>query len=46
MSKAQTDLQIHNQLRAKHHAPPLVLSNWLCQRAQHWADHLAGIQKL
>jgi uncharacterized protein YkwD len=46
MSKAQIDLQKHNQLRAKHHAPPLVLSSWLSQRAQNWADHLAGVQKL
>lgn len=27
-------------MREKHHAPPLVLSKWLCDRAQRWADEL------
>lgn len=42
MSKAETDLKIHNELRAKHHAPPLVLSDWLCKRAQETAEKMAN----
>ena len=40
MEKAQAELKRHNELRAKHHAPPLVLSDWLCKRAQSWADNM------
>jgi uncharacterized protein YkwD len=32
----------HNQLRAKHCAPPLVWSDTLARTAKRWADHLAS----
>jgi uncharacterized protein YkwD len=31
----------HNFYRAKHHASPLVLSDWLAKSAQDWANYLA-----
>ncbi|XP_069976629.1 uncharacterized protein [Penaeus vannamei] len=34
-------LRAHNLYRARHEAPPLVLSNELCQLAQSWANYLA-----
>ena len=40
--KHQQELARHNHYRAKHHAQPLVLSGWLCNYAQQWADYLAN----
>ncbi|XP_042887705.1 ensconsin-like [Penaeus japonicus] len=37
----QDCLSAHNLYRARHEAPPLVLSNELCQLAQSWVNHLA-----
>lgn len=36
----QQELARHNEYRAKHHAQPLVLSEWLSKGAQKWAEHL------
>jgi len=36
-------LRTHNELRAKHGAPPMTMSDDLCQSAQAWADHLEKI---
>ena len=44
-AKAQAELAKHNQYRVKHHANPVVLSEWLCKGAQAWADHLAKNNK-
>jgi len=35
-------LAYHNQVRATHCAPPLVLDNGLCQIAQSYAEKLAS----
>jgi glioma pathogenesis-related protein 2 len=42
----QEALDTHNQLRAKHGAPPMKLSNALNQKAQRWAQNLARLGKL
>ncbi|CAH1271496.1 GLIPR2 [Branchiostoma lanceolatum] len=39
---AKNCLTAHNELRAKHGAPPLKLSDKLTAHAQKWADHLAS----
>ncbi len=31
---------MHNEFRARHHAPPLKLSPWLSKGAQKWAEYL------
>ncbi|XP_037774523.1 uncharacterized protein LOC119571159 [Penaeus monodon] len=36
-------LRAHNLYRARHEAPPLVLSNELCELAQSWANQLADL---
>ncbi|XP_063045309.1 Golgi-associated plant pathogenesis-related protein 1-like [Engraulis encrasicolus] len=38
-------LRTHNELRAKHGAPPLTLTNELNKSAQEWADYLENINK-
>ena len=43
--KAELELAKHNEYRAKHHANPVVLSEWLCKGAQAWADNLAKNNK-
>ncbi|XP_019640510.1 PREDICTED: Golgi-associated plant pathogenesis-related protein 1-like [Branchiostoma belcheri] len=43
---AKNCLAVHNELRAKHGAPALKLSDKLTEHAQKWADHLAKIGKL
>lgn len=43
--KLDAELAKHNQYRTKHHAAPLVLSEWLCKGAQAWADYLAKNNK-
>ena len=45
MEKAQIELKRHNELRAKHHAPPLVLADWLCKRAESHAKHMAATKQ-
>ncbi|XP_036328916.1 Golgi-associated plant pathogenesis-related protein 1-like [Rhagoletis pomonella] len=35
-------LEAHNQYRARHHSPPLVLDIGLCKYAHEWAQHLAS----
>jgi len=39
-------LKAHNEYRKKHHAPPIVLSDDLCQVAQAWADKIAANDKM
>lgn len=39
-SNQDIELQMHNQFRARHHAPPLKLSPWLSKGAQKWAEYL------
>jgi uncharacterized protein YkwD len=43
--KAELELAKHNEYRAKHHANPVILSEWLCKGAQAWADNLAKNNK-
>lgn len=42
---AQDMLNAHNQYRAKHGAPALMLDPAMSASAQKWADHLAGAEK-
>ncbi|XP_036328945.1 Golgi-associated plant pathogenesis-related protein 1-like [Rhagoletis pomonella] len=35
-------LEAHNQYRARHHSPPLILDIGLCKYAHEWAQHLAS----
>ncbi|XP_053960496.1 GLIPR1-like protein 1 [Anastrepha ludens] len=39
-------LEAHNQYRAAHGSPPLVLDRGLCKYAQEWAKHLASSNTL
>ncbi|KAI8518666.1 positive regulation of epithelial to mesenchymal transition [Branchiostoma belcheri] len=43
---AKNCLAAHNELRAKHGAPALKLSDKLTEHAQKWAEYLASIGKL
>ncbi|RNA36102.1 Golgi-associated plant pathogenesis-related 1 [Brachionus plicatilis] len=39
-------LEVHNDYRAKHYAPPLQYSEELSQYAQYWAENMAKVNKL
>ncbi|XP_019643203.1 PREDICTED: peptidase inhibitor 16-like [Branchiostoma belcheri] len=43
---AKNCLAVHNELRAKHGAPALKLSDKLTEHAQKWAEHLASLGQL
>lgn len=39
-------LEVHNDYRSKHYAPPLQYSEELSQYAQYWAENMAKVNKL